>query len=257
MANLDFGNKEEVAELIEENLFTVYREIAWEFEFDFHQIAFETCWVIKENIAWPRMFFGPADDSIIASALPSIENKKAPPTWILRSEDSDLTEIAFQNNGFKKVKIWPGMALDLKGFSNSDPKLDCKLQEEDLESWLEVVNTVFFTKDPFTSDYIQSLFHSELPITFYGLKKEGELVAIALTFQNEEYINLFMVATLPAFRKKGYSSQLINQILVDAKKSNCDAAFLQATPKAVPMYNKIGFNTFCNFDLYWFLNGHK
>ena len=62
-----------------------------------------------------------------------------------------------------------------------------------------------------------------------------------------------MVATDERHRKKGFAHSLTLQILQFAKDRGYKEAYLQASPMSESLYSKIGFRTFCTFDIFWLL----
>ena len=246
---------EEIAELIESQLYSTYLAIANEMDLPNGEIQENVNWVLENDLPWPCTIFGQADSHSIEQARNQIVEGKLPINWILRRNASPgELDLAFEKCGFRKLMIWPGMALDLTTATIS-PTDDIvrKIEREELKNWAAIVNNILFKKNPVPISFFERIYESKLNLNFYGSFVEGQMVSTALTFGNKDYQTIYMVATIPEFRKQGYSSALINLIIREAKNSNRKALFLQATPKSATLYSNLGFQTFCHFDIYCFL----
>ena len=246
---------EEIGELIESQLYSTYLAIASELDLPTGEIKKNVNWVFEKDLPWPCTIFGQADSYSIEQARRQIVEGKLPINWILRrNARTGELDLAFEKCGFRKLMIWPGMALDLTT-ATIPPTNDTvrKVEREELKNWVEIVNIILFRKNPVPISFFERIYESKLNLNFYGLFVEGQMVSTAMTFGNKDYLTIYMVATLPEFRKQGHSSALINQIIREAKNANRKALFLQATPKSATLYSNLGFQTFCHFDIYCFL----
>jgi ribosomal protein S18 acetylase RimI-like enzyme len=84
---------------------------------------------------------------------------------------------------------------------------------------------------------------------FCGGKPAGTL----LSYTRNQVAGLYMITTLPGFRKRGIARQLTKTALRDAASGKCLYAVLESTPMGLPLYHKAGFKEYCNFDIYWMM----
>jgi GNAT superfamily N-acetyltransferase len=79
--------------------------------------------------------------------------------------------------------------------------------------------------------------------TFYLLRYAGAPAAVSLTVTTEGICGVYEVATLPAYRGRGYASLLLDRIRVDAYARGDDRLTLQVWPDSIAerFYLKAGF----------------
>lgn len=67
-------------------------------------------------------------------------------------------------------------------------------------------------------------------------------ICIAIADADEGSVGLYSVATLPAWRRRGYGEAITRHALDDAwAHSGLSASILQATPAGLPMYRRMGY----------------
>lgn len=238
-----------IADLIEQNLFAVYQSIGKELSFqNLHSDG--SCFTVFENKnSWPYINFGrPTPEKI--SILKN--NTTAPRSWIVNQNKE--SETLFEKEGFKKVMTWPGLALKVEDGVSEISEEFVEVKDGNLEDWLEVLNNVLFVRQALSLDYIQKLYNSNLAIHFYGYRVGVKISCVAMTVQRGGYLNIFMVAALPAVRGKGIGGSMMKNIIRKAKESGCEYLFLQSTLKAEKLYNRLGFKRYCYFDIYHYFD---
>ncbi len=209
-----------------------------------------------EPFHWPRTFFGSSETEELGEIAKRIHEGILPPQWILlRPENHEEFYSKLELEGFRKMMVWPGMGLELEqaDFSNHNTESVKLIEHEaELEQWFDIVNTIFFGREPMEYDFFKTCWESGL-FNFYGAKVDDEIVATAMTFKSDSDIGIYMVATSDAHRRKGFARQVTLQILKDAKANDCKNAYLQATAMGAYVYEDLGFKSFCTFDIYWLL----
>ncbi|EPG73351.1 acetyltransferase (GNAT) domain protein [Leptospira fainei serovar Hurstbridge str. BUT 6] len=120
----------------------------------------------------------------------------------------------------------------------SDPNIIFrKLTDGDeIETWLYLVNDAFGSTDQ--SELYRRAF-SEEAFLFYAAFCQDEMVATALTFQNQESVGLYSVTTSPNYRNRGIASRLVGKIITESESSL--PFILQATKMGKGIYDKLGF----------------
>lgn len=69
----------------------------------------------------------------------------------------------------------------------------------------------------------------------------ADAVATSVVHLHEGAAGVFSVATLPAFRRKGYGEAMTARALRWAAEQGCSLAYLQASAMGLPIYERMGF----------------
>lgn len=81
---------------------------------------------------------------------------------------------------------------------------------------------------------------------------DGEMPVSALTlFLDKKVASFYNVGTIPDFRHKGLTTAMTHYCLDVARKRGYTWATLQANPNSVRLYNRMGFNTYIDYRLYF------
>ena len=74
--------------------------------------------------------------------------------------------------------------------------------------------------------------------------EENEIIAVAMGVVEKNKIGIFNVYVKDTYRKKGYATEILEGLLVEARKINVEKAYLQVmetNEKALNLYRKMGF----------------
>lgn len=111
---------------------------------------------------------------------------------------------------------------------------------EDVEELADLLNSI----EEFSMIDI-TLFKKEMENNFsrrYVIKEENKIVSTASTKAETKDVALISaVATLPAFRRKGYSSAILTKLCSDLFKEGKSACLSYDNPEAERVYKKLGF----------------
>lgn len=77
----------------------------------------------------------------------------------------------------------------------------------------------------------------------YGVEQGGDLVSGLVTFDFEEDCSIWLVATSEAARGRGLASSLMAHAMADARERGRTTATLQATDLGRPVYERLGFRS--------------
>jgi GNAT superfamily N-acetyltransferase len=72
---------------------------------------------------------------------------------------------------------------------------------------------------------------------------EGEPVTTGLGFRSGAYVGIFNIATLPAFRRRGYGAAITARAASDGLASGATWAWLQSSPAGYSVYERLGFRS--------------
>jgi GNAT superfamily N-acetyltransferase len=77
----------------------------------------------------------------------------------------------------------------------------------------------------------------------YGVEEDGELVAGLVTFDFEDDCSVWLVATREAARGRGLAGSLMSHAMADARERGRTTSTLQATDLGRPVYERLGFRS--------------
>jgi GNAT superfamily N-acetyltransferase len=87
-------------------------------------------------------------------------------------------------------------------------------------------------------------------LRFYQARVEGEVASVVQTIDAAGDCGIYFVATLPAYRGRALSTRLMSVALAEARERGCATSTLQASPMGYPVYERLGYRTFCRMHLY-------
>jgi ribosomal protein S18 acetylase RimI-like enzyme len=253
-------NSPDISILIENNLAGLYRKATLNNNGVLH-IEEDMEWVINNNSAWPSFVYNACfDDSVVTNKIDEIleliRAKVAPSWWITGpslkvSNFKDIIEKA----GMRQMMQWPGMALDLNKLPTiqmKSPDLEIKQvkNEMDLVNWIKITESELFDGKKLNKVLFENLLNDPDISLYLGLIEGIPVATIGLHF-DADTAGIYMVATTSSYRSKGIGTAMTLKALEDAKKNGHHLAVLEATAISEKMYHKIGFESFCNFDIYW------
>jgi len=238
---------------IETNLYSLYTKMA---TFTEHPIQEEhgVSWVNCPPHKWPYTLFDfPKMDLDFTNLVEKIKSGHIPPHWIMRQKEMPTFQQQLKENGFRLMRQWPGMAIDLSRhhFEKTSAQKVTNLKE--LKGWLNVINQTLFSPSPMHEDFIKTVFEKDDSSRLYIHKEDDQVISIGMSHDTEDTTGFYMIATLESKRGKGYGTAITQQMLFDAKERKLKTATLQATPMGAKIYTKLGFEQFCIFDIYWLL----
>jgi hypothetical protein len=209
---------------------------------------------------WGKVIFDihVEDDSACDRLKENIVNKKIPnsihtgPTaWPENIND------VLEKSGFVTTRTAYGrtLQLDQKIDIDTDPDFTCKTitEESDVRIWAGIVTQHLFNADEKLSDHFSEIVSKMLDSNvacILGYYK-GMPVTSSLLFIDEDNIaGYYFVATVDAYRKKGFGSLITDYSMNVLKEKNIQYSILQATELGRPVYEKIGFKEKCTLGRY-------
>jgi ribosomal protein S18 acetylase RimI-like enzyme len=77
----------------------------------------------------------------------------------------------------------------------------------------------------------------------YAAEEDGKIVAVGLGIFLGETAGIFNIATVPAYRGRGYGRAVTWRIVTDGIERGAPLAFLQSSAAGYPLYQSMGFRT--------------
>jgi len=171
-------------------------------------------------------------------------------TWRARAE----SRAYLKRRGYKPLAEPPGMAArSLNPPEHSLPELEIVSAGVGSHrlTFARILSLCFDVALPVAQEiYGSDGFWSREASGWLGLVG-GEAVAVALVVEAEHSLGLYSVATLPEYRRRGYAERLVRHALEEARqRTQLDLMVLQSTREGLPLYQRLGFRTVCNYHVY-------
>ena len=77
----------------------------------------------------------------------------------------------------------------------------------------------------------------------YLAREDGQVAAVGLGIFGEGIAGIFNIATVPAYRGRGYGRAVSSRIGADGVARGADLAYLQSSEDGYPLYESMGFRT--------------
>ncbi|NHJ25723.1 MAG: GNAT family N-acetyltransferase [Candidatus Lokiarchaeota archaeon] len=210
-------------------------------------------WVKSKKGEWPDCIFKADFENLnvnkkINKIKRLIIKKKVPNAWTLgpMTKPTNLGTFLVRN-GFNNVYQQAGMALDLykmKDIEFKIPKLNTiKINNFTLLNiWTEIVSNVFQIN--IDKDMIKLLYLNPFTTFFLGQFNQNFVSALILHISSK-VAGLHAVSTLPDYRGKGIAFFLSHAALKSALNQGIRIAVFQASNVGEKVYNKLGFEKYC------------
>ncbi len=215
--------------------------------------------VISTNrSSWPNLIY---------DFLPNVDNEKACLKRLVQMVDEESlptllmtnpirtprTLIQFLDQQKMKKSQWIAMTIKLdksqKMQMSDGLKVKKVVGEDEMQQWCAVAEVALMDN----KELNHSLYHrlsKEEDIFFYLGYYKGKAVATSMLFMKNGVAGIYLVATLKAYRGKGFGTNMTSYALKTAKESVCLTAMLQATALGKGVYEKIGFKEMGKIDVY-------
>lgn len=255
-------HKDHINHLITSNLFQLYEFIGKEKGCLLHK-GKNVDWVISKPSCWPNMIFntritGQNKSDEIKEISGLIRQKAAPPFWIITPETDGEIEMVLENNGMIAIDQLPGMSIDLGQFikrnQGKNKIADLEITEvssaEQLSHWCEIVDKVIFKGKKLNQELFIRLTGNP-SIHFYTGYIQDIPAATSMSFISPPSAGFYNIATLPAFRKKGFGTAMTSYSMVEAGNKGCTTGILHASIMGEPVYSKMGYQTYGEYKVFW------
>jgi ribosomal protein S18 acetylase RimI-like enzyme len=147
---------------------------------------------------------------------------------------ASLAAQALTQAGFLVTAASPGMGAVIEKLDNhEEPKA------ADLETVGQVNDQAYGNFDGRLERTLTPLPNGVLK--GYRVDVDGSPAAVALALHHDEDCGVSFVATVPKQRRKGLATQVMRQVLADARQQGCTTSTLQATEVGEQLYLNLGY----------------
>ncbi len=167
------------------------------------------------------------------------------------SEDQEY----LRQNAVFPVESWTLMEINRNGnfvHRQSDKFSIRKLEQSNqIEAFTLLVNSELMKAVKVDSHLFPELLHS--PGTdIYGLFMDNELLSGLLSFSdNNQNAGLYFIVTKSGYRGKGLATEIIGSAVYSLFQQGIKKVVLQAVPKAVSLYTRLGFSPQGKLIIFW------
>lgn len=196
-----------------------------------------------------RVFvFEPPSHDDFTAAMGWVETRDVP-FWLTTTETtSPLIEDLAGEHGFRKInRTNPGMVLEsLAEIPPQDSDVDIieVTDSTGLEDFITVFSAVFdvpgeyLRPDPSNANATED----DARTAFVGYLDDRP-VATGSLFRSETVAGVFAIAVVEAARGRGIGEAMTLEMLRAGREAGCRIGVLQSTEMAIPLYEKLGFET--------------
>jgi GNAT superfamily N-acetyltransferase len=159
--------------------------------------------------------------------------------------------------GFVSAGKYSGVLLELTpNFSQQNSPITIRKVETEAnyKIYSKILADTFQLVEPIKTEFEVMLnpFSNSFSIDHYIGYMNDNPVGVVTSFTNGEVVGLYCGATLPAARKQGVATALVNYALAEASSKGCKIAIAQLMAKnmAANIGKNLGVKTVCHFTPY-------
>lgn len=162
--------------------------------------------------------------------------------------------------GFQHGGVYPGMSVGLEEYAKPPLHQDDSIKvaqvtnPDDISHFAHIAGTAFDGEPKPAVDYygrtVDVLLQPDCPFRLYLAFLNGDPVATCATFISHGVVGIYSVATLPNARKRGIGRLLTAFALHQGHQLGASYGILQASSQGVRMYQALGFERCCDFDVW-------
>jgi ribosomal protein S18 acetylase RimI-like enzyme len=205
-----------------------------------------------------------AADARLAAVLAPYRSRGAPLAWLVHptSAPADLRDrLAAQ--GLRRGEIVKGMTLRLDSLpppAPPPPGVDVfEGTASEVDDWMRLVSWRYDlpadTAATLEGLYRLAIGDPDRRTRWWGARRGEHPLSKAVLHTADGVAGIYGVATVEEGRGLGLASLLTLVALEEAKRRGCTLAVLHATPMAAGLYERLGFETACDFEV-WADPGH-
>lgn len=176
--------------------------------------------------------------------------------WLEASVISPQFHAALENEGLHLIGEFAGMIKELNHIlTQASPKeltIEIVSNEKTLQEWSEGVSQCFEFPESVAKGYATLFQKAGYNGSFTHVvgKKNDKVVTTGSILYKDTEAYIYNIGTTAEERKKGYASAILMTLFELAKKRNCTRIALIASPMALKLNQKLGFERVCTYLIY-------
>ena len=210
--------------------------------------------------SWPQMIFDVKVDKNAGSVLNEVFSDAAEMVQVRfaasnREQYTTSDQELLRGNGIFPADRWTLMEMgssdDLKKFVPADYEIRSLKKPGEIDEFGCLVNTSLMSSQKMNIGMLQEL-AGQAGIDIYGLYSGGEVVSGLLSYTGENKVaGLYFIATRLDCRGKGLAAGTIGFAVESLFSKGVEKVVLQALPKAVTLYSRMGFSSQGELIIFW------
>jgi GNAT superfamily N-acetyltransferase len=195
-----------------------------------------------------------ATDAGMTTAVRALQARGAPFYVVLRqSIDDRFGRLVVDLGLMAEDEIVPGMALQpIPPDPGSPDGLEIRRISDaaGLDDHIRTLVEGFEIPEPITRPWIgEELWRRENCAVYVGYL-DGRPVSSGFGIRTGRTIGVYNIGTVETARRRGYGAAMTARVFADGAAAGCDVAILQASDMGRPVYERLGFRTVVERDVY-------
>ena len=198
-------------------------------------------------------------EQLIQRIATKAQKKKIPMFWWVSSSTlpKDLGN-HLERQGFVNAGEISAMAIDLDALSSKETSVNLVIKPVNdistLREWIHVVTVGSELPKSISDDLVNLEISMEISQNtnlhrYVGYVDEVPVTSAALLL-DLEVAGVYVIATIPEFRRRGFGTKMTLSVLKEAQKNGHHVGVLQSSIMGHSLYQKLGFQEVGKFELY-------
>jgi GNAT superfamily N-acetyltransferase len=206
-------------------------------------------------------------DTVISGVIEQFKAHHLPGAWHVgpSMRPLDLGQRLVQH-GFHDAGSEPGMAVNLLAVNESNESVNHTPQltiervrdEHQLDTWARTM-AQGFGEGELEAEWVRVIYRKiglgdDVPFRHFLARLDGQAVATSSLFLGAGVAGVYFVMTVPQARRQGIGAAITIAALREARHLGYRVGVLGSSQSGYPVYQRIGFKTYCQIGLYeWYL----
>ena len=191
--------------------------------------------------------------TLVSEAVDFFDSRHLPFLVRVRESVDEQSERAAEAIGLQHRDLVPGMALHpLPDALPEHARLEIRrvVDMDSLVQYAEVLAAGFGMPPKLGRAFAAPGLLALPGVSFYTGFVDREPVATSALFMSNRVAGVYNVATLDAYRRRGFGQAMTWHAVEDGMEADCLIASLQASDMGRPVYERMGFRTVCKYKTY-------
>lgn len=207
------------------------------------------------NLAVLREF---GDASVIEEAVVPLMNVASPAAVVLMADVNDAITGYMTAKGFARAEPMPAMAVDIASLMPTKPPegydLVKVLSPEVGTAWADALSAGYELPRGLARLFSPELHGTsaapDAALQFFGIQREGKMVATSMLYLANGIAGIYCVATLPEERGRGLGAHVTAEALRAANRIGYEVGVLQSSASGHSVYLALGFRDYASIPMF-------